>query len=346
MRLIHRTANNQIVIKEREQFLSRIAVLMEEGYLMPTALALLLPLHTQKAEEALTGVTGVLKAGGTAAEIFRFLGFKDRVLFPVEIAEYHGRLAESIDSIARSFARTEQLQKKLKGILIYPVSLLIFTAILFLFFRTNYVPNLTELMVSMRAEENAQVPVYLLNLPDFFIAFFLSAAGAVLAFRWILKRQPVPRQIDWLLSIPVVGGTMRLYWSQLLAKELGTLLHSGISLQESLHFLEKQNYHSVIRFLAASCKKEVVMGQPLSTALNRFSFFAEDMPSFAQHGETAGYLGKELLLYSELLMERIERQTQQLLRIIQPVFFIIIALCIVGAYLAILLPMYNLVQTI
>lgn len=346
MRLTHRTTSSQIAIKEREQFLSRLAVLMNEGYLLPTALALLLPMHTLKTEEALAGITGILKGGGTAAEILRFLGFKDRVLFPVEIAEYHGRLAESIESIAKSYARTEQMQKKLKGILIYPISLLIFTSILFLFFRTNYVPNLTDLMVSMQAEEDVAVPTYLLNLPDLFIGLFLIAAGGVLAFRWILKKQTVRKQVDWILSIPVAGGVMKLFWSHLLSKELGTLLHSGISLQESLEFLGKQNYHPVIRFLSVSCQNEVMMGQPLSIVLSRFPFFAYDMPSFVSHGEMTGYLGKELVLYSEVLMERLERQTHQVLRIIQPAFFLIIALCIVGAYLAILMPMYKLVQTI
>ena len=70
------------------------------------------------------------------------------------------------------------------------------------------------------------------------------------------------------------------------------------------------------------------------------------MPAFVQHGELTGYLGKELLLYSEVLMEQIEQQTQRILRIIQPSFFIMIAICIVGASLAILMPMYNLVHTI
>ncbi|RNF41285.1 type II secretion system F family protein [Planococcus salinus] len=323
-----------------------MAVLMNEGYLLPTALMLLLPIHARKAGEASAGITAILRNGGTAAEILRFLGFKEQVLFPVEIAEFHGRLAESIEGIAKSFARTEQIQRKLKSILLYPVSLLVFTSILFLFFRTNYVPNLTELMQSMQTDGQADVPAYLLNLPDLFIGLFGSGAAVFVAFRWLLKKQSADRQIQWLLSIPWVCRMMKLYWSHLLAKELGTLLHSGISLQHSLQLLEKQDYHSIIRKLAAACQKEILTGQPLSTALERFPFFADDMPSFAQHGELTGHLGKELILYSEVLMERIEQQMQRLLRIIQPVFFLIIAVCIVGAYLAILLPMYNLVQTI
>lgn len=320
---------------------------MKEGYLLPTALSLLLPMHTQKLEEALAGVTSILKGGGNAAEILKFLGFKDPVLFPVEIAEHHGRLADSIESISKSFARTEQVQKKLRNILVYPLSLLFFTSGLFLFFRTNYVPNLTALMASLQnGEGSGGVPAYLLNLPDVFIGLFASFGIAAGAFWRFVKKCEPARQIRLLLRVPLLRRYMRLYWSHLLSRELGTLLHSGISLQESLHLLQNQSYHPIIQFMARTCHDEVITGLPLSEALAHHAFTAEDMSAFVRHGEMAGYLGKELILYSEVLMERIEQQTQSLLRVIQPTFFVIIAICIVGAYLAILLPMYNLIHTI
>lgn len=320
---------------------------MKEGYLLPTALTLLLPLHTKKVEEALDGMTAVLKGGGNAAELFKFLGFKDQVLLPVEIAEHHGRLGEAIDSIAKSYVRTENVQKKLKALLVYPVSLLIFTSILFLFFRTSYVPNLTELMESMHSgAEGNSVPEYLLKLPDFFIGLFAFGALSAAAFFKLLRKQPASKQIKWILSVPVLRNFMKLYWSHLFARELGTLLHSGISIQESLDLLKTQSYHRVIGLMSDGAQEEIKLGLPLSVALSRFEFVADDMSTFVQHGEMSGYLGKELILYSEVLMERIELKTQQLLRVIQPAFFLMIAVCIIGAYLAILLPMYNLVQTI
>ncbi|PSL41168.1 competence protein ComGB [Planomicrobium soli] len=338
---------NRITLYDREHFLTRLSVLMKEGYLLPTALTLLLPLHTQKVDEAINGMTAILKDGGNVAEIFKFFGFKDGVLLPVEIAEHHGRLAEAIDSIAKSYARTENVQKKLKALLIYPVSLLIFTSILFLFFRTNYVPNLTQLMESMQSgEEAGGVPDLLLKLPDLFIGLFAFCALIAFAFFQLLKKQRADKQIQWILSVPVFRRFMKLYWSHLFARELGTLLHSGISIQESLDLLKSQTHHPIIGFMSSGSQDEIQLGQPLSIALSRFEFIAGDMPTFVRHGEMTGYLGKELILYSEVLMERIELKTQQLLRIIQPAFFLMIAVCIIGAYLAILLPMYNLVQTI
>ena len=347
MRLNARIRSPKIRLRDRGRFLERLAVLLAEGYLLPTALTLLLPIHSRTIEAADAGLTSILKNGGNAAELLKFLGFKDGVLFPVEIAEHHGRLSESLESIAKSYGRTEKVQAKLRNILIYPVSLLGFTSLLFLFFRMNYVPNLTELMSSLQSgEEGKGVPAYLLKLPDYFIAAAAICLVSGLVFGKLLKSQQVHVQVNWLLRIPVVKKYIRLYWSHLLARELGTLLHSGISLQESLRVLTEQNHHAAIRFIAERVKAEIILGQPMSTAVERMGFLSYDMPAFLKHGELTGFLGKELILYSEVQMEQIEQQTQKWLKIIQPTFFVVIAACIVAAYLAILLPMYNLVHTI
>lgn len=337
----------KIHLRDRGRFLERLAVLLKEGYLLPTALALLLPIHSKQMESADAGITAILKSGGNAAELLKFLGFKEGVLFPVEIAEHHGRLSSSLESIAKSYGRTEQVRIKLKNILIYPVSLLGFTSLLFLFFRMNYVPNLTELMASLQAEGSAAgVPGYLLKLPDLFIGAMLLCIVAAAVFLKVLRTQPVARQVRWLQRIPVVRTYIRLYWSHLLARELGTLVHSGISLQESLRVLREQNHHKVIRAIAEAAESEIILGQSMSTAVERLGILSQDMPAFLRHGELTGYLGKELILYSDVQMEQIEQLTQKWLKIIQPTFFVIIAACIVAAYLAILLPMYNLVHTI
>lgn len=332
---------------DRAQFLGRLSALMAEGYLFPVAMTLLLPMHTERADEALDGMDRILKGGGNAAEVLKFLGFRERVLFPVEIAEFHGKLGEAIHGIAAGFKRTEEVQKKLRSILIYPVSLLILTAALFLFFRANYVPNLTALISSLQhGEEGQGVPVYLLRIPDLAIAVFALIALSVAGFRAYLRRQAAERQIRLLIKLPVVGQAMRLYWSQLASRELGTLLHSGLSLQEALVLLREQRHHPIIARIAGALHEEVRTGLALSFAVERHAFAAEDMAAFIRHGEATGMLGKELMLYSDLLLDRIELQAQRSLKIIQPSFFVLIAVCIVAAYLAILLPMYNLVHTI
>ncbi|AQQ53006.1 competence type IV pilus assembly protein ComGB [Planococcus lenghuensis] len=347
MRFLHISDRKPFRIRERTAFLNRLAKLMKEGYLFPAALHLLLPVHAGKPEEAAAGVHSVLSGGGTAAETLQLLGFRKDVLFAAEIAEYHGRLAESLALIAAGFDRTEKLRKKFTSVLLYPVSLLLFTFVLFSLFRTRYIPELHKLIATVGSEESASaVPVQLLKLPDLFLGLLLLVVvSAVSLVTWQKKRPAEDRANTW-LKIPVAGHILRMYWSHLFSRELGTLLHSGISLQEALTFLKNQEHDQMIQLIADTIHSEVMTGQPLSVAVSFHRYFPHDFQSFITHGEAAGHLGKELLLYSEVLLERLERQLAQAMRIIQPLFFLVIALCIIGAYLAILLPMYNLVHTI
>lgn len=347
MRFIRNSNRKQFQIRERSAFLNRLAKLMSEGYLFPAALHLLLPVHTSETEEAAAGVHTVLSGGGTAAETLQLLGFRRDVLFSAEIAECHGRLAESLGLIAAGFDRTEKLRKKFTSVLVYPVSLLLFTFVLFSLFRTRYIPELHKLIASVGSTESTSaVPVQLLKLPDVFLGLLLLMAVSVtILLVWQKKRPAEDRAATW-LKIPLVGRVLRMYWSYSFSRELGTLLHSGISLQEALTFLKTQEHDQMIQLIAGTIRAEVMTGQPLSVAVGFYEYFPHDFQSFIAHGEAAGHLGKELLLYSEVLLERLERQLAQGMRFIQPLFFLVIALCIIGAYLAILLPMYNLVHTI
>ena len=75
-------------------------------------------------------------------------------------------------------------------------------------------------------------------------------------------------------------------------------------------------------------------------------YFTEDFHHFVVHGENSGYLGRELTLYSEFLSNRIEIKLSRYLSIIQPTLFFILAVFIIGAYLAILLPIYEMINIV
>ena len=59
-----------------------------------------------------------------------------------------------------------------------------------------------------------------------------------------------------------------------------------------------------------------------------------------------GRLDAELFHYSRYLLEKIEEKMSLFMRIIQPLLFSLIGLLVVSVYLAILLPMFSLMEGI
>ncbi len=67
---------------------------------------------------------------------------------------------------------------------------------------------------------------------------------------------------------------------------------------------------------------------------------------FVEEGEKKGRLEIEMKLYSEMILSQIEQLIHLIIKFIQPIVFSLIAILIVSLYLVIMLPMFDLMQTI
>ena len=88
----------------------------------------------------------------------------------------------------------------------------------------------------------------------------------------------------------------------------------------------------------------MLQGTPLPTIIALSDDLAPQLLMFIEHGEKSGFLSKELLIYSELLEERTTKWLERLISAMQPLLFVIIALCIVAAYVSLLVPIYNMMK--
>ena len=93
-------------------------------------------------------------------------------------------------------------------------------------------------------------------------------------------------------------------------------------------------------------KKSVIYGEPLDKAVMLTDGLTKQFSSFVEHGTNSGHLPKELIIYSEYLENQINKLLSKGLAILQPILFSLIAICILAAYIALLLPMYGMIDKI
>lgn len=166
-----------------------------------------------------------------------------------------------------------------------------------------------------------------------------------LLWKWLRKRT-IEDQIEFLLKIPIVNRQFRLQITRQLSYELGGLIESGMPMQDGLELLQKQSMQPYLSKVAEKIKQRIFYGDSLSNAVTQEDFFYKGFSEHVLHGEQGGNLGRELQIYSEFLTERTENSIKRILALIQPLLFVIVALCILGAYLAILLPMYKMMELV
>lgn len=330
-------------------FLSRLSDLLKEGYTFHESVTMLLPFHVKDSDAVSKRITDVQRNGLTVVDVFKLLGFPSRLLLPLNLASVHGQLQQTIAILSVNTAFFEGAKKRLNNLLMYPVFLFLVLFLLFTMFRTYFLPNMKTLIGSRGNETSDNSLIwtgYLLQMPNIFFITAIICSCLFILFYTLLRRLPIEKQLLIYLKLPVVKSWYRLLLTRVFAREMGGLMESGMPLQQSFEALISQKEHRVLQFIGKQMKAMVVHGESFSQAVFLLDSFTTELFHFVVHGENSGYLGRELSLYSEFLSQEIERKLSRYISIVQPTLFLILAIFIIGAYLAILLPIYNMINIV
>ncbi|WP_019414935.1 competence type IV pilus assembly protein ComGB [Paenisporosarcina sp. TG20] len=340
--------HQQIPKKKQAQFLKRLSSLLNEGYTFYDSLIMLLPHHVKKSKEAQEKLANQLKNGDGVTLILMTLGIPKSHLLSIQMAESHGRLHQALHVLHTHIAMVERAKASLKKVVMYPVFLFSMLAGLFVAFRTYFLPNMKLLASSRQAATSDSInwASTLLHLPDALLGVCLLLLFITLAFRWKIKRYSLEQQVIILQKTPVLSSWIKLLWTKSFSQEIGMLLASGLSLQHALIALKEQRFQPYLQVIAESIYKSVLVGESLKQAVKVSDCFINDFSTYIAHGEVSGHLARELLIYSDLLNEQTEASLTRWLSFVQPVLFGVLAICILAAYLSILLPVYGMIDFI
>lgn len=342
-----RKRNSLYVVKDKSLFLLRASELLQEGYTIHECFSLLLPHHSLNSLSLIQEVDDIFREGANVSEVLRVLGFPDRILLSVELSETDGRLAEALNGASLRLEAAQQRKQKFIQAATYPVVLMLAMALLLIAFKIYFLPNFETLATSRSVTTQGiekYLPRVVAKAPDMLLVG-IGAGGALLVFtRIYLKRLSPAAKIKRVVALPFVGEMYSSVLTRLFASETGNLLAAGNSIQEAMTILTKQKTDPILARVAQSIHEEAGKGEPFHIAINLTDGLTRDLSFFAKHGSDSGHLAKELLLYSEQLGSTIDRKVNRMMAMLQPVLFVALAVCIIAAYLALLLPVYGMIK--
>lgn len=336
-------------VSELPTFLHRISTLLGEGYTFAHCIEMLLPYHVKNYENLQQEISSILHNGGSVAQVFQQLGLDNQYLVSIELAEMTGQLQETVQIVAKQLTFEQEAKSKLMKVLAYPVVLFIFLIFLFLAFRTYFLPNMSS-MVSSRVDSGKSTSIqwstFFLHTPDYIIVTLILLSLTIGGFVLYVRKKRIDIQLKLLFKLPFIGLFWRLVLTRQFSRVLGNLILAGFSLQHSLEHIKNQTHQKQLAYVSNVIQSRVIVGDSLAQSVRNVGYFYPKFDHFVSHGETSGLLGRELILYCELLDERLQSTIHILLAIIQPVLFIVIAICVIAAYLSILIPMYDVIDFI
>ncbi|WP_410798991.1 competence type IV pilus assembly protein ComGB [Lysinibacillus telephonicus] len=335
-------------VKQIPSLFNRMSSLLEEGYTFSDSINMLLPYHVEKVEFWRGKIQENLREGANVVDILQSLAVPNQFLMPIKIAEENGEMALALKNAAMQMEFNERMRKKLINLLAYPLLLIVILTSVFIAFRKYFLPNITEIITSNTNENSSSINVSIifLHLPDFLFIIAGIAVSISIIFSVYIKMQRTQKQINILLKIPIISYFYKLQLTRHFSSVLGGLLVAGFSLQQALAVIQEQQLNKTLSYVTTVIEKNVKYGDSLSNTVSIMAVFFPKFEDFIKHGEKSGYLGRELLIYCELLDEKLQSIIKTAIAFVQPLFFLIIGICIAVAYLSILLPMYELIEII
>ncbi|MBQ0137704.1 MAG: type II secretion system F family protein [Kurthia sp.] len=332
--------------KVQASFIEKFGALLQDGYSFGDAVSMLIPHHLQHIDNIQVLIEDQLREGKSLEDVLRFLGIDEQYLMTLFVAQQSGSLVEGLFLIAKMMKNKAKSKEQLIKLASYPLFLFLFLIILFVCFRQFFLPNMKEMFNRRGSESQLELKIssILLHLPDYLIVLLILGICIALFFKHYAEKKKAGERLLLYYKIPFLKRILQLQLTKQLAFELGSLLEGGLSLQNALSLLKQQPHQQLVAYNADLFLKEIAQGEALSDAILLNRYVDSAFYSFVIHGEQSGNLGKELLILGEFMEERMGNRVEIALQIMQPILFCVIALCILGAYISIMLPMYDMIN--
>lgn len=269
----------------------------------------------------------------------------------IRAGEESGTLQGNLQFLADWLGRSADLKREVAAATMYPK--LVFGAALLLggslavFILPKLVPLFTGLDVELPL-----ITKVLLAVSIFVQQYWVLGIPAVVAFFFALSyinRIFVVRKMFHLLYLksPFIGSMLKNYQLALVMQLFGTLLKSGLSLNESVDIVSKAATNIYYQEALESILSHIIKGTTLSASMLNFpKLFPKMTVNIISVGEKSGTLVNSFEYLSDFYTKEVNAQTKKLPTIIEPLLLVFIAVIVGFIALAIIMPIYELTGNI
>lgn len=299
--------------------------------------------------DVLKGVEGGRPLSESFAEHRKI--FSELFIATVRAGESSGTLDRSLEDLAVQLTKSYELQRKIRGAMIYPV--IVLTAALGIGIGLSYfvLPKVISLFTSITVELPLSTRV-LIGFSKFMVAhgpaFFAGLIGGIIGLYYFLKWKPIrPFTHGVILRLPVFGKLSRNFNLAMFARTMGTLLKSGIAIGEAFE-ITSQNIGNVrYRMALVRVKEGTETGIPASTVLEEYpKLFPSITTRMISVGERTGNLEETFGYLAEFYEDEVDNMSKNLSTILEPVLLIFIGLTVAFIAISIIAPIYNFIGSI
>lgn len=339
---------------EKITFARNLGAMLEAGLALSRALSVLeRQAHNKALKTVLTELISEINKGSTFSIA---LSKHPKVFEPIFVSmvgagEQSGTLAESLKIIATQMDKTYQLERRVKGALIYPGVIICVMILIGVLMMTFVVPTLMKTFTELNVELPLATRIVLgisnifQNYGLFVLVVFI--VSIFLVRRWSKTSSGKHIIHATILKLPLIGGLVQEVNAARTARTMSSLLSSGVDVVEAVSItagvVQNVHFKAILERAGEAIKKGELMSKIFNDATKYYPIFMAEMMSV---GEETGKTGEMLLGVAKYYEDDVEQKTKDMSTIIEPILMVVIAAGVGFFAVAMISPMYSLVDAI
>ncbi len=278
--------------------------------------------------------------------------FSELAISMVRAGQEGGFLEDVLTRIADFVEHQEDLKAKVVGALAYPVFLAVTSFVVLIVLVVFFVPRFEPIFKKL--DQKGELP-WVTQLVmgsshavlDYGLWMLVGVVTAFVLYRRWAKSDSGRLVVDaWRLRLPGAG---RIYLNLALSRFtriLGTLLHNGIPILQSLRIAKDSTGNRVLTLAIEKSAENIKGGDKLATPLGACKQFPRDVVEMISVGEESNNLEKVLIDISNGLEKRTSRQLELFVRLLEPVMLLVMAGVTLVVVAGLLLPVFKMSSTL
>lgn len=277
--------------------------------------------------------------------------FSSLFISMVAAGEQSGTLSESLRIVGLQMDKSYALQRRVRGAMMYPSIVMLAMVLVAILMLTYIVPTLMKTFTELKLDLPATTKFIL------FISTSLREHGLIVLLALVVivaglvawsKKMSGKKVIHYaILKIPLIGNLIKEMNSARTARTLSSLLNSGVDVVESVKITTDVIQNIYYKDILEKAGKAIEKGDPISKIFTEnekfYPLFLGEMMSV---GEETGKIGEMLLGVAVFYEDDVDQKTKDMSTVIEPFLMVFIGAAVGFFALAMISPMYSLVNVI
>ena len=277
--------------------------------------------------------------------------FDDLYCNLVDSGESAGALEQMLDRIATYLEKTENLKKKVKKAMTYPIAVIVVAIIVTAILLVKVVPQFESLFQGFGAELPVftQFVVHLSEwMQKWWFVVLIGIVGTIFLFREAKRRsQKFSDFVDkWVLKLPVVGEILDKSAVAKFGRVLSTTFAAGVPLVDALESVSGATGNAVYRDAVTNIKNDVSSGTQLQASMRSQDLFPVMAVQLTAIGEESGNLDEMLGKVAEHYEAVVDDMVDNLTSLMEPMIMSVLGVLVGGLIVAMYLPIFQMGQVV